>query len=48
MYLVCFRFKLQNNVVYLQSKSTGNGRRTTDDRQRSTDVVIRQWTDRLR
>ena len=30
MYLLCLRFKLQNNVIYLQTESTDN-RRWTDD-----------------
>jgi len=25
MYLICLRFKLQNNVIYLQTESTYNG-----------------------
>ena len=30
MYLLYFRFKLQNNVVYLQTESTYNRQQTTD------------------
>jgi hypothetical protein len=40
MYLLCFRFELQNNVVYLQTESTYNRQRTTDDRRRMDDVKM--------
>jgi len=40
MYLLCFRFGLQNNVVYLQTESTYNRQRTTDDRRRMDDVKM--------